>query len=461
MFDLVIKNAQVHTASDSYRADLGIKGGKVHIIASAIPEGGQVLDATGLEVLPGIVDAHTHHGPGADPSIKTDRDFFTGTVASVYGGITTILDFAPQRYGRSLADGIDERMRLAQDRAVVDYGFHVVVVEANQAVYDDIPRMAAEGITSFKVFQTYRHWKDDDEILSILERTQQCGAIVQVHCEPKKALDYLTAKFLREGKRSPIYHVHSRPPLAEAYSTARAIALAELVGAPLYVVHISAGEALEEVRRAKARGLDIQGETCPQYLTLDSGMLDRPGIEGAKFVCTPAIREKGNQGSIWQGVRDGTLSVIASDHVPYNFRGYKDAVKDDFSRIVHGLPACETMGPVVFSEGVHRRGLSLNRFVELFCTNPARIFGIYPQKGTIAVGSDADIVLWDPEKEATVTNALLHQGVDYTPWEGFTVKGFPVTVISRGEVLLQNGELTGAAKPGRGCFLKRKGYRGG
>lgn len=461
MFDLVIRNGWVHTASDSYRADIGVKDGKVHTIASVIREGERVLDASGLEVLPGIVDAHTHHGPGSDPTIKTDRDFYTGTVASVYGGITTILDFAPQRKGRSLAEGIDERMRLAEDRAIIDYGFHVVVVDANQPVYDEMPRIAADGVTSFKVFQTYRHWKDDDEILSILESAQECGAIVQIHCEPKKVLDYLTAKFLREGRRAPINHVYSRPAVAEAYSTARAIALAELVGAPLYIVHISAQEALAEVRRAKARGLDIQGETCPQYLTLDSSMLDRPGMEGAKFVCTPAIRHKGNQASLWQGARDGTLSVIGSDHVPYDFHGYKDAVKDDFSRIVHGLPSCEIMGPVVYSEGVHRRRLSLNKFAELFCTNPAKIFGIYPQKGTISVGSDADIVLWDPEKEATVTNAMLHQGVDYTPWEGFTVRGFPVSVLSRGEVLLADGELTGAARPGRGYFLKRKRYCGG
>lgn len=453
----IIKNGVVVTASDTFAADVGIAGGAVVQIGQNLAaEGARVIDAAGRYVMPGGVDVHTHLDSPSQVILTAD-DFRSGTVAAACGGTTTIVDMCFQQHGGTLADALADWHRRADNKAVIDYGFHIVVVELNSAVEAELARLPAEGVSSFKLFMAYKHGPmiDDLTMLRVLELARDNGALVLVHAENGDAAYFLQRRLLAENKTAPRYHATSRPPRVEAEAVARAVALAETVGAPLFVVHVSCGEALAEIARGRARGAHVRAETCTHYLYTSEADLDRPDFEGAKYVFTPPPREPHQHAILWRALADDALQLVSSDHSVFNFRGGKDIGRDDFTQIPNGAPGIEERLIGVY-QGVNRGLITLNRFVELVATAPARLFGMHPQKGTIAVGSDADIVLWNPDAEMTITQALLHHRVDYTLYEGLRVRGLPETVLLRGEVIVENREFVGRA--GMGQFLKRGVY---
>ncbi|MDP9363012.1 MAG: dihydropyrimidinase [Chloroflexota bacterium] len=455
--DLIVKNGTVVTASDTFRADVGIKDGKVAQFGQLdAGDGTRLVDADGCYVLPGGVDVHTHLDSPSFGTVTAD-DFRSGTIAAACGGTTSIVDFCMQAPGQSLADALAEWHAKAEGRAAIDYGFHSVIVDLTESVFDELATLPATGVTSFKLFMAYKYMAmiDDLTLIRALEQAKQAGALVMVHAENGDAAYYLQKKFVAEGKTAPKYHAPTRPPRVEAEATARAIAMAEIVGAPLYVVHLSCNEALEEVIRGRQRGVDVRAETCTQYLYVTEEDLDRPNFEGAKYVFTPPARQKHQHGVLWRALANGELEAVSSDHAPWNFKGQKDMGRDDFSKIPNGAPGIEERVTMVY-QGVNDGRLTLNRFVDLVATSPARIFGIYPRKGTVAIGSDADLVVWDPRAELTLTQSALHHAVDYTLYEGQSVRGMPRTVLLRGEVIVENREYVG--QPGSGRFLHRAKY---
>lgn len=454
--DTVIKGGTVVTASDSYRADVGIADGKIVQIGESLEtgDGVKVIDATGKYVFPGGVDVHTHldsHSQGT----STADTFGTGTIAAACGGTTTIVDFCGQPKGVGLFAALQAHHDRAEGNASIDYGFHMVITDMNESVFNELGQLADAGITSFKLFMAYKGdtMVDDLTLLRSLEQASKTGALVMVHAENGDAAEYLRQKLISEGKTEPKYHAVSRPPRVEAEATARAIALAELTGATLYVVHVSCTEALEEIKRGRERGVKVLAETCPQYLHLTEDVLDQPDFEGAKYVFTPPARGAHQPPAIWAALADGTLQAISSDHAPYNFRGDKDRGKDDFTLIPNGAPGIEERLMLAY-QGVNDGRLSLSRFVELTATAPAKMFGLYPDKGTIAIGSDADLVVWNPDAELTLSKANTHSAVDYAMFEGKTVRGVPETVLLRGDVIVEGREFVGT--PGTGRFIERK-----
>ncbi|MEE8109455.1 MAG: dihydropyrimidinase [bacterium] len=461
--DLIIRNGTVVTASESYRADVGIAGGKIVAIEedlsgpsdTASPAGAKTYDASGKLVLPGAIDVHTHFDMPL-PATRVSDDFQTGTVAAACGGITSIVDFAIQEKGDSLAKTLDDWQERAFGKAVVDYGFHMTITDARPEVLDEIPLIRDKGVTTLKVLMAYKGtlMQDDASIYRILDRALREGLLLLVHCENGDVIDALQKQFVAEKKTDPLWHPRSRPPILEGEATGRVIDLATLVGAPLYVVHLTCRDALERVQAAQTRGLPIFAETCPQYLVLDESMIDTPDFEGAKFVCSPPLRHKSHQESLWAGLQSGTLSVVGSDHAPFHFEGQKDLGRDNFLLIPNGLPGSETIVPILYSEGVRKGRITLNDLVARVCTNPARLFGMYPEKGTLEVGSDADLMILDPERRVVLGRDTLHHRVDYSPYEGMEVQGVPVTTLSRGVFLYRDGEVT--APPGHGRFLVRR-----
>ncbi len=466
--DLIIRNGDVVTASAVYRADIGITGGKIvrierGLAGAAASEAGmapnaaarmKVYDATGKFVLPGAIDVHTHFDMPL-PATRVSDDFRTGTLAAACGGITSIIDFANQVQGESLAKTLDDWRERAHGNAVVDYGFHMTITDARDEVLDEIPRIRDQGITTLKILMAYKGtlMQDDAAICRILERAVKEGLLVLVHCENGGVIDARQKQFAAEGKLSPVWHPRSRPPILEGEATGRVIDIAEMVGAPVYVVHLTCRQALERVQAARARGLPVFAETCPQYLVLDESMIDAPGFEGAKFVCSPPLREKSHQAVLWAGLRNGFLSVVGSDHAPFNFKGQKELGRENFLLIPNGLPGSETLVPILYSEGVRKGRISLNEMVALTSANPAKLFGLFPEKGTLSVGSDADLMILDPEKRVVLGRDTLHHRVDYSPYEGMEVQGVPVATLSRGVFLNRDGEVTAPA--GHGRFLAR------
>jgi dihydropyrimidinase len=460
-FDALIVNGTVVTATDTFKADVGIEGEKIVAIGDKLPRdrAKKTIDATGKYVFPGGIDVHTHLDMPFGGTTSSD-DFETGTRAAAWGGTTTLIDFAIQGKGQTLRTALDTWHAKARDRAITDYAFHCIITDLPDAQLTEMGEMIKEGVTTFKLFMAYPGvlMLDDGSIFKALQQTAKHGGMVCMHAENGSAIDVIVKQALAEGKTAPKYHALTRPTTAEAEATARAIALAEMAGSPIYIVHLSCNDALEKVREARDRGLPAYAETCPQYLYLSIENFDAPGFEGAKYVFTPPLREKWHQEKLWQGLKSDNLSVVSTDHCPFCFKEQKELGKDDFTKIPNGGPGIEHRMSLIYSGGVAGGRFSVNRFVEIVSTTPAKLFGIYPRKGTVAVGSDADLVIFDPNREHTISAKTHHMRVDYSMFEGIKVKGMPDIVMSRGRVLVQNNEFNG--KPGSGHYLKRAQYSG-
>ena len=455
-FDLVVRAGRVATASDITNCDVGIKNGRVVALAEDLGAGEREIDASGKLVLPGGIDSHVHIEQMSSAGIVNADDFYSGTVSAAFGGNTTIIPFAAQQRGESLRQVVQDYHACAEPKAVIDYAFHLIISDPSEQVLgQELPALIEDGYTSFKVYMTYDLLQlDDFEMLQVMEVARGHGAMMMVHAENYDVIRWMTAKLLEKGNRAPKYHAMSHPRLAEGEATNRAINLAQLVDVPMLVVHVSAEDAMERIRWAQGKGLKIYGETCPQYLFLTADDLDKPGAEGAKFCCSPPPRDAGNQEVIWRGLVNGTFQVFSSDHAPYRYdeTGKLHAGPDpSFKEVANGVPGIELRMPLLFSEGVGKGRIDLNRFVALTSTNAAKIYGLYPRKGTIAVGSDADIAIWDPEHEVTVTADSIHDNVGYTPYEGRTIRGWPTTVINRGRIVVEDGALH--VERGSGAFL--------
>jgi dihydropyrimidinase len=456
-FDTLIRGGTIVTATDTYLGDAGIVGGKISVIGSNLPaEGaGKVIDARGMLVMPGGIDVHTHLDMPFGGTTSAD-DFESGTVAAAYGGTTTLIDFAIQYKGQTLRHAFDTWMKKADGKAVIDYSFHCIITDIAGAQLDEMKAFVREGVPTFKLFMAYPgvFMLDDASIFKAMGVAADCGGMICTHAENGGAIDVIVQRALAEGKRAPKYHALTRPVTAEAEATSRAIALAEMAGTPVYIVHLSCNEALEKVREARDRGLRVYAETCPQYLYLSLENMDGPGFDAAKYVFTPPLREKWHQEKLWQGLAKDDLQVVSTDHCPFCMKEQKELGKDDFTKIPNGGPGIEHRVSLVYSGGVHGGKFSANRFVQLVSTAPAKLFGLYPRKGTVAVGSDADLILFDADEEQTISVNTHHMRVDYSMFEGTRVKGVTKTVLSRGRVIVENGKFLG--KIGAGEFLKRE-----
>jgi len=458
-FDTIIKNGSVVTATDTYTADIAVSGGKIVAVGSdlASQNATKILDASGKLVLPGGIDVHTHLDMPFGGTTSAD-DFETGTRAAAFGGTTTLIDFAIQYKGQPLRQAFDTWMSKASSKAVCDYAFHCIVTDISGGQLSEMNDLVHEGVTSFKLFMAYPgvFMLDDGSIFKALQRTASNGGLVCMHAENGSAIDVIVQQALAEGKKAPKYHALTRPTTAEAEATSRAIALAEMAGAPIYIVHLSCNDALEKVREARDRGLPVYAETCPQYLYLSLENMDAPGFEGAKYVFTPPLREKWHQEKLWNGLKQDHLQVVSTDHCPFCFKEQKELGRDDFTKIPNGGPGVEHRMSLIYSGGVASGRFSANRFVELVSTTPAKLFGLYPRKGTIAVGSDADLVIFDPHRTHTISAATHHMRVDYSMFEGIKVTGMADVVLSRGRVVVDGDKFLGRA--GQGEFLRRSTY---
>jgi dihydropyrimidinase len=456
-FDTLIRGGTIVTATDTYVSDVGITGGKISVIGLNLPaEGaGKVIEARAMLVMPGGIDVHTHLDMPFGGTTSAD-DFETGTVAAAYGGTTTLIDFAIQYKGQTLRHAFDTWMKKADGKAVIDYSFHCIITDIAGAQLDEMKAFVREGVPTFKLFMAYPgvFMLDDASIFKAMGVAADCGGMICMHAENGGAIDVIVQRALAQGKRSPKYHALTRPVTAEAEATSRAIALAEMAGTPVYIVHLSCNEALEKVREARDRGLRVYAETCPQYLYLSLENMDGPGFDGAKYVFTPPLREKWHQEKLWQGLAKDDLQVVSTDHCPFCMKEQKELGKDDFTKIPNGGPGIEHRMSLVYSGGVQGGKFSANRFVQLVSTAPAKLFGLYPRKGTVAVGSDADLIVFDADEEQTISVKTHHMRVDYSMFEGTRVKGVPKTVLSQGRVIVENGKFVG--KVGAGEFLKRE-----
>jgi dihydropyrimidinase len=457
----LIRNGRIVTAVDDYVADLLIDGEVISMIGARIDvEADRVIDATGKLVLPGGVDPHTHMEMpfGGTETIDT---FSSGTAAAAKGGTTTIVDFPVQTRGHSLLETLETWQRkLDTNKPVIDVGFHMIVSDLSDGRLQDVPALVKEGVTSFKLFMAYKGalMVDDETIFEALTVAGEQGMLTMMHAENGGVIDVLVRRALSEGKTGPRYHALTRPELAEAEAVHSALAIAELAGAPIYIVHLSAERSLQHIGEARQRGQYAYAETCPQYLFLDESVYDSPGFEAAKFVFTPPARAKRSQDALWRGLAFNDLSVISTDHCPFCFKGQKELGADDFSKIPNGGPGVELRLPLVYDGGVRTGRITLNRMVELLSTAPAKLFGLFPRKGTIAVGSDADIVVFDPNRSTVLSVENQVSLVDYCAFEGREVHGVPETVLSRGRVVYEDGKVTG--KPGDGQFIRRTEHMG-
>jgi dihydropyrimidinase len=456
-FDLVIRNADVATASDRFRCDIGIRDGKIAALGMRLGEGAEEIDAAGLLALPGGVDAHCHLDQPMPDGMRMADDFFTGTRSAACGGTTTVVPFAAQVKGGSLRAAVDDYHARAAGRAAIDYAFHLIVADPTpQVLQEELPDLIRRGYTSFKIYMTYDDLKlSDREILDVLSVARAHKALVMIHAENSDCISWLTDRLVDAGHTAPAYHAASRPMAVEREATHRAITFSELADVPILIVHVSGSEAIEQIRWAHGRGLRIHAETCPQYLFLSEEDLCAEGYHGAKCVCSPPPRDRANQKVVWDGLRHGVFSIFSSDHAPFRYDdtyGKKLHGKEQpFHYIPNGIPGLETRLPLLFSGGVKTGRIDIHQFVALTATNPAKLYGLYPRKGSIMVGADADIALWDPNREVEIANARLHHDVDYTPYEGMKVTGWPVITLSRGKVVCREQEFTGQA--GEGDFL--------
>lgn len=454
---LLIKNGTIVTASDIYKGDIFIENEIIKEIGlNIIRVVDEVIDADGKYVIPGGVDIHTHFNLHVGNTIAND-DFYTGTIAAACGGTTTIVDhmgFGP--VGCNLKHQINVYHKYADENAVVDYGFHGVIQHVDSEIINEMKEIIDDyGIQSFKGYLTYDYKIDDDKMIRVFERLKELGGIATIHCENHGSIQYLRKKFIDKGLKSPKYHYLSRPVESEAEAVNRMIKLAKMLNYEgLYVVHLSTKDGLEYIKNARECGQNVYAETCPQYLLLDESKYELENNEGLKYIMSPPLRSTENCEALWKGIKDGYIETIATDHCPFSFNRDKQLGKEDFTKCPNGVPGVEERIPLIFSEGVMKNRISINKFVEVCCTNPAKIFGLYPKKGTIAVGSDADITIIDPNKEVVLTTDKLHSNVDYTAYEGFNLKGYPIFTILRGKVISKDGEFVG--DKGYGKYIKRK-----
>jgi dihydropyrimidinase len=457
-FDLVLRRARVATAADVFDADIGIVDGRIAMLGSGLGPGRQEIDAAGRVVTPGGVDAHCHLDQPMDPPARMADGFDSGTRSAACGGTTTVIPFAAQRKGGTLRDAVADYHRRAEGQAHVDYAFHLIVSDPTPAVLqEELPALIAEGYTSFKLYLTYDDLKlDDGQVLDVLQVAREHGAMAMVHAENADAIEWLTRRLEAAGRTAPRWHAHARPMLVEREATHRAIALSQLVDVPILIVHVSGREAVEQIRWARSHGLPIYAETCPQYLFLtaeDLGIDD--SYQGARCVCSPPPRDKGNQQVIWDGLVDGLFTVFSSDHAPFRYdapEGKKPGGQEvAFRHIPNGIPGLETRLPLLYSEGVLGGRLTLAQFVTLTATNPAKAYGLHPRKGTIAPGADADLVVWD-EGEFVLDNARLHHDVDYTPYAGMTLRAWPALTLAGGQIVWDGTRFH--PRPGQGRFLR-------
>ncbi|MBI3298175.1 MAG: dihydropyrimidinase [Elusimicrobia bacterium] len=458
-YDLIVKGGTVVTPSDSYKADIGIRNRKIAVIGELEKAEGEVVDAKGMHVVPGGIDVHTHFDMPFMGATTAD-DFATGSLSAVCGGTTSIVDFAIQTRGKSLMHGLEDWHKRAQGKSLVDYGFHMIIVDLPENRVKEMDEVVREGSPTFKLFMAYPgiFMSDDATIFRAMMRTRENGGTICMHAENGGVIEVLVKKALAEGKIDPKYHALTRPMTAEAEATGRAIALAEMAGVPLYIVHLSAGDAMEKVRDARARGLPVYAETCPQYLYLNYDDYERPDFEGAKFVMSPPLRPKGNEDRLWNGLRQNWLQVVSTDHCSFCM---KDGVggkpgkvlgKKDFSKIPNGAPGVETRLPLLW-DAVQAGKLTENRFVEITAASPAKIMGLYPKKGLIAPGADADLVVIDSKKKHTISAKTHHANVDYNPYEGRVVRCSIKEVMVRGRRVVK--DYKPLATPPHGSFVKR------
>ena len=459
-YDLVIAGGTVVTAADTVRADVGIRDGKIVAVADRLADAGRIIDAGGLLVMPGGIDSHVHLAQASGESIMADG-FESGTRSAIAGGNTTVIPFAVQPRGASLRASVEDYHRLADGNAFCDYGFHLIITDPTPTLLgQELPALVADGYTSFKVFMTYADMVlDDRQLLEVFDCARGCGALVMVHCEGYDAIKFMTERLERAGSTAPYFHAVSRPEVVEREAAHRAISHAELIDVPIMIVHVSGRQAMEQIRWAQQRGLKVYGETCPQYIALTAEDLKGLNMDetGGKYVCSPPPRDHASQDAIWEGIRTGVFQTFSSDHCPFRYddpQGKLSAKgRSSFRWVPNGIPGVETRLPILFSKGVGEGRITLNEFVALTSTNHARMYGLYPNKGSIAPGFDADLVLWDPNRRETISQTLLYHGADYTPYEGLAVTGWPVVTILRGEVVAQEGRIL--APKGGGRFLKR------
>ena len=457
---MLITNGHIVTATDDYLGDILIEGEKIVAIGSsgsfAGHEADKVLDAQGKYIFPGAIDVHTHMELPLPTTVACD-DFESGTIAAACGGTTTILDFANQQRGHTLAEALQAWHAKAEGKAVIDYGFHITVTDLAAAPEEAMDEMMSAGVTTFKLLMAYPNtfMVDDETIYRVLRRSGRLGGLVMVHAENGIVIDLIVREAVEAGRTAPGFHGLTRPAMLEGEATQRAITLATLAEAPLYVVHVSCAYSLNAVAAARAKGLPVWGETCPQYLYLNDGCYAAPGFESAKFVCTPPMRKLSDNEALWVGLQRRELQVVSTDHAPFNFAGQKELGREDFTKIPNGLPGVEHRVMLMY-DGVRTGKLNIHHFVDLVATAPAKLFGLFPRKGTIAPGSDADLVIFDQERTLTISAATQHQRVDYTPYEGMPVQGVPDTVLLRGRVIVQQGKYVGSK--GGGQYLHRQPF---
>ena len=456
----LITNGHIFTSINNFVGDILIEDERIAALGApsvfAPAQYDTVIDAQDKYIFPGAIDVHTHMELPLPTTVASD-DFETGTIAAACGGTTTILDFANQQRGHTLAEALQSWHRKASGKAVIDYGFHITITDLAAAPEEAMDEMIGAGVTTFKLLMAYpgTFMVDDETIYRVLRRSARLGGLVMVHAENGIAIDFIVREAVAAGHTAPLYHAMTRPALLEGEAAQRAIMLATLTEAPLYVVHVSCASSLQAVAVARMKGLPVWGETCPQYLYLDDSCYARPGFEGARFVCTPPMRSDADREALWLGLERRELQVVSTDHAPFNFKGQKEMGLHDFTKIPNGLPGVEHRVMLMY-DAVRTGKLDIRHFVDLLCTMPAKLFGLFPRKGTIAPGSDADLVIFDPERQVTISAANQHQRVDYTPYEGMPVQGVPDTVLLRGQVIVEGGQYIGGK--GGGQFLARKTF---
>ena len=451
--DLVIRGGTLATAQKTFRSEIGIEGERIAAIGEGL-SAKRVIDASGKLVLPGGIDSHCHIEQLSSMGVMTADDFYSATVSAAYGGTTTVIPFCAQHRADDLRKVLADYHERARTKAVIDYGFHLIIANPDEpTLREHLPAAIGSGVRSFKIFMTYERTRlTDEQILDVMAAARRHGALVMVHAENHGMISWLAGRMVKQGNTLPRYHAICHTRGAEAEAIQRVVALAELVDCPILIVHVSTVDGIEAIRQARARGLKVFGETCPQYLFLTAKDIDI-GIEGALFCCSPPPRDEAAQEACWRGLKDGTLHVYSSDHAPYGREGkLPKGERTTFKEMANGVPGLELRLPLLYTYGVGAGRITLEEFVDLTATRHAQTYGLYPRKGTIAVGSDADLAIWDPQKSVVIEQT--HDRTGYTPYRGRRLKGWPVIVVSRGEVIVQEGKL--AAERGRGRFLARE-----